>query len=527
MSISLFARLHRQFGPRVDAFTRREMLRATFAASAGLLLSGPTLFGADAGAPARRKPGGKRVVVIGAGFSGLACAHELLSAGYDVTVVEARPRVGGRVISFGDLVKDKNVEGGGELIGSNHPTWVAYKEKFGLEFIDVTEADAEFPIILDGKKLTAEESEKLYEEMDEALQTINADSLKIKDITQPWTVEGAAEFDKKTTQEWIDGLEGVSDLCRKGCALQMAADNGQDPAKQSYLGNMAQVAGGTVDGDATKYWTDSEVYRCKGGNQQLAMKLRDALGDRVITKLPVRRVDVKGGGRTLVVTCADGRTLECDDVVLAVPPSTWGKITFSPGLPEVLRPQMGINVKYLAAVKKRFWRDAGLAPDSLTDTHVSMTWEGTDNQDGENADTPASLNCFSGGPQAEQARAIKKEDRDKRYAEVLEQVYPGFAENLDQARFMDWPADPWTMAGYSFPAPGEVTTVGPALYKGVGPLHFAGEHACYAFVGYMEGALFGGALLAKRLAKRDGLLKEEPAKEPVEENGGGPAEVSK
>ena len=72
---------------------------------------------------------------------------------------------------------------------------------------------------------------------------------------------------------------------------------------------------------------------------------------------------------------------------------------------------------------------------------------------------------------------------------------------------MDWPGDPWTGASYSFPAPGQVTTVGPVLHAGLGRLHFAGEHACYQFVGYMEGALHSGAALAKRLAVRDGFIK--------------------
>ena len=282
----------------------------------------------------------------------------------------------------------------------------------------------------------------------------------------------------------------------------MAADNGQDPVRQSYLGNMAQVAGGGVE----TYWTESEVYRCKGGNQQLATKLAEAIGrNRVVLRLPVTRVDVRGRG-PIVVTAADGRTLECDDVVLAAPPTTWGKIQFNPALPRALSPQMGVNVKYLAAVKKRFWRDADpkLAPDSLLDGPVSMTWEGTDNQEG---DEGASLNCFSGGPQAEAARAFPKEQRDAKYAEALGQLYPGFKDHFVQARFMDWPGDSWTLAGYSFPAPGEVTTVGPLLQKGAGNVHFAGEHASYKFVGYMEGALNSGVTVAKRLAARDGLLK--------------------
>jgi monoamine oxidase len=50
-------------------------------------------------------------------------------------------------------------------------------------------------------------------------------------------------------------------------------------------------------------------------------------------------------------------------------------------------------------------------------------------------------------------------------------------------------------------------SMGPTLHKGIGRLHFAGEHCCYKFVGYMEGALNSGASLAKRIAARDGLLK--------------------
>ena len=79
---------------------------------------------------------------------------------------------------------------------------------------------------------------------------------------------------------------------------------------------------------------------------------------------------------------------------------------------------------------------------------------------------------------------------------------------------MDWPKDKWTMASYSFPAPGQVTSVGPVLRKGMGRMHFAGEHTCYAFVGYMEGALNSGASVAKRIAERDGAIKPAPAVKP-------------
>ncbi len=105
-----------------------------------------------------------RVLVIGAGFSGLASAYELQLAGNDVTVLEARNRIGGRVFSANatngrEFIKGRNVEFGAELIGSNHPMWVHYANEFGLTFIDVTEDEtAEAAIVIDGRKLDFEES---------------------------------------------------------------------------------------------------------------------------------------------------------------------------------------------------------------------------------------------------------------------------------------------------------------------------------------------------------------------------------
>src|SRR3954454_12454629 len=227
---SLYGLLARKYGPRVDGATRRQFLQATLVASAGILIS--RLPGSAFAQVPSRKPG--RVAVIGAGFSGLACAHELLSAGYDVTVIEAQARLGGRVISFNDanknaLLPGRNVEGGGELIGSNHPTWVAYKEKFGLEFLDVTESEAEAPIFLDGKKLSAEDEEKLWKEMEEVCNRLNEQALKVNP-DEPWTAADAVALDRKTTKSWIDALD-VSPLCKAGVYVQFMANNGQDPVK--------------------------------------------------------------------------------------------------------------------------------------------------------------------------------------------------------------------------------------------------------------------------------------------------------
>jgi monoamine oxidase len=489
----LFRRLHRRYAAP-DGITRRDMLQRSMAAAAGVLLS--ERLGALS---AQRQPG--RVVVIGAGFSGLAAAYELSRAGYAVTVVEARNRVGGRVLSFSDLVPGKNVEGGGELIGSNHPTWVAYAKQFKLEFLDVSEEDAEAPITIGGKRLSADAAEALWEELEAASNKMNADAAKVTDAFEPWRSPNAEALDRRTLKAWIEGLD-ASPLCKAGLDAMMTADNGVISEWQSYLGNLAMVKGGGLE----KYWTESEVYRCKGGNQQLARRLASAIGnERVMTRMPVTQVQVSD---TLArVTLANGRMLEADHVLLTAPPSVWNRMAFDPLLPLTLMPQMGSNIKCLIALKNRFWRNAELAPDSFTDGPLHMTWDGTDGQPG----AGAALVAFSGGPAAEVTREWSPATRIEQHVATLEKMYRGIRPAFVRARYMDWPGDAWTKGSYSFPAPGQVTQQGPTLRLGIGRLHFAGEHSSYGFMGYMEGALESGAAAAKRIAQRDGVVSRQAA----------------
>ena len=498
MARSLYARLTRRYRPQPTALERREFLKITLAASAGLLVS--SVPGLARTGSFRGVGRGKRVIVIGGGFGGLACAYELMDAGYGVTVLEARNRVGGRVLSFTDMLGGRVVEGGGELIGSNHPTWVAYARKFGLSFNDVTEDEnLDAPVIIGGKRLSEKESEALWEEMERAYGMMNADARGIN-ADEPWNSPNAQRFDSRSAAQWIRGLP-VSELCKKAIHVELTADNGNATSRQSYLGNLTQVKGGGVE----KYWTESEVYRCRGGNGRLASKLAAAIGSqRLRLGRPVREVRVEG--ERVSVRDAAGQLHEGDDVVLAVPPTTWHNIRFSPGLPRGIRPQMGVNVKYLAHVKRRFWKKSGLSPDATTDGIVCMTWDGTDNQGGDGPG--AVLVGFSGGPPAERARQRWARERDAAYTAALSQIYPDYANNFVRARFMDWPSEMWTGAGYSFPSPRQVTTVGPMLHRGLGRLHFAGEHACYKFVGYMEGALNSGVSVAKRIAARDAGVSE-------------------
>lgn len=499
MSLSFFRQLRAIADP--NGVSRRDVLFSTGAALGGLLLQNRL---AAAPEPSE-EPKGKRVLVIGAGFAGLACADELAFAGYRVTVVEARDRIGGRVKSNTTLIKNQTLEEGGELVGPNQPIWNAYRKRFGFEFVKMESKDVDV-IELGGKPKTKKEAVELYNQMNAAFGKLN-DLAEPVPAYAPWEDDRAKELDRQSLGDWIEGLDEkvASKECKRCMSVQFTAINGVPPAWQSLLMVLAIIKGAGVQG----FWEETDTMHVKGGCQQLADKLEKSLvaqGGKVITKCPVRSVRVLKD--KVLVTLASGKEETWDDVVLTAPPSVWGKIAFFPALPAGLVTPFADNVKYLAVCDGQPWEGIDRQANAMSDGNVQLTWETTEGQvkGGEHA-----VVAITGGSEADVCRSWAKAGTvEAEYTKALDKFWPGFAKVSvkGKGKIYDWLSDPYSRGSYSCPAPSQVTVAGPLLAKGIGGrLHFAGEHCCYAFLGWMEGALSSGVRLAARLCERDGLLK--------------------
>jgi monoamine oxidase len=483
-----------------------------FAASAQetILESARQLLG-QGGAPlkettATQKPT-RRVIIIGAGLAGLCAAYELRGLDYNVKVYEARSRVGGRVHTLDDFVNGKTAngkvaEGGGELIGSNHPLWNSYKHHFGLSFTDVKDY-GNSPFRLKGETLTADQSKHLIDQMEEQFKLLTNLAESIVDPFEPWTNRNARALDHISVGHWISRAR-CSDACKHAISVMLAADNGIPTDEQSLLAVLAMVKGGGLD----RYWTDTELFRCKGGNQQLAECFRDVLNktpNTVVEGAPVETISSSNG--RIRLTIKDHEPDDGDDVVLAIPPSVWHTIKIE-GFPDLTRkfarpPQMGANVKYLMRFDNRFWQTFASSPTLSEDGPVDLTWETT--EDDENPDFI--MVAFSGSDDAKDCAEWSAQQRKANYVAAMQAPYPGIGLQIRQDKFMNWPDENWTKASYYFPSVGEVTSWGPFWKAGYGGwLHFAGEHTSYAFMGYMEGALSSGYRLARKLAIRDHIF---------------------
>jgi len=331
----------------------------------------------------------RSVIVVGAGLAGLCAAYELKKLGYRVTVYEARHRVGGRAYSF-PFTGEKIVEGGGELIGRNHPLWCGYAQSFSLKFSDALEY-GNSPVRLKNHTLSFDESQALADAMEAHMERLNRLADSIVDPFEPWNNANAEWLDNTSLDDWLRSISCPDEDSKNGLNAvrqQLVADNGRPASRQSLLGVLAMIKGHGID----RYWTDTEVYRCIKGNDELAKSFQTALGKRVKTGIKV--ISIGKHGKRVSVGLAyttdkelkldledrlsgakrsrkayDPATVEADEIILAIPPSVWHLIEFQDAdLRKKLNraPRLSVNTKGIFSLKSRFWEEFGSSP-TLTD----------------------------------------------------------------------------------------------------------------------------------------------------------------
>jgi monoamine oxidase len=485
-----------------------------------VLGAGALAVAAAAAAPAARAAGGqdprahtedrpdegarRRVVVVGAGLAGLTTALDLEAAGWDVVVLEARDRVGGRVHTlYSPFTQGLHAESGGESIDDGHKAIQAMLARFGLHteerpptkpydstvyYRKTREPLAAFLTRSNGKALTD------YLRCTDAMSAL-ANGV---DPDHPERAPHAERLDATSFEQFVRSLH----LAPEADFLVRLQNRGEYNAELRdisllFVAQQEAASPPTVDPFGL---TGTETMRVAGGNSLLPAAMADALGSRIRLRSPVRRIDHDAAGVRVHTPRGHVDAAWC---VVAAPLMPMRRVRFSPALPQsVARVIDGLDLGHAAKVIREyaapFWRAEGSSGFTLTDLEFAIAWSSTDSRYDA---VPGLLTQFITGDAAAVAARLAPASRVRHFGRQLDTVYPeGKPLKAANHATMAWADERYTGGGYAVFRPGQMAPFWPVLRNGYGRLRFAGEHT-ESLAGYMESAVRSGHRVAKALGR--------------------------
>ena len=500
------------FAPELNEpiVSRRELLEAGAVAGAGALA-----LGAPEAEAAKRRKRRRRirrrvdVVVIGAGLAGLTAARELMRDDRSVLVLEARPRIGGRVLNrpIGD---GEESEAGGTFAGPTQNHILGLAAELGVDTFptfnegeNVYFADGERTTYSDtGPTGTAPPDPSILPDLATVVTRLNEMSKEVP-IDAPWEAASARDWDSQTLEQWINE-NSASPRFR---ALVPAATRpifGAEPRELSLLFTLFYIAASGDERNAGTFERNfntrdgAQMFRFLHGSHEICRRIAAGLDGRVKLRTPARGIELTRGSVRVV---SKRYVVRARRAIVAVPPVLAGAIRYSPGLPasrsEFTRamPQ-GTLLKVTAVYDRPFWRDEGLNGTAVSlNGPVNATFDDSP-PDG----SPGVLFGFVGGDEGRRFRGQSEADRQ---AAVLRNLADYFGdEALRPSRYFetDWPGAKWSRGGpVGIAAPGLLLAHGPAIRQPVGPIHWAGTETSNYWNGYMDGAVRSGKRAAREV----------------------------
>jgi monoamine oxidase len=445
------------------------------------------------------------VVVIGAGLAGLAAARRLVASGHEVTVVEARDRVGGR--TEGLVLEDGTpLELGGQWVGEGHTRMHELIGELGLSTFRTWNDEGQLLLDLLGKRSTVKPAKGAVPRMSPfALADLLQGMLRFgrlaarTDLERPWLTPGAGVLDGQTWESWIRRNLRT----RTGRAYFHVACEAVFAAQASDVSLLHALFYAHSNADLeTLLAVDrgGQQDRVTGGSVLVAEAMAAALGDRVVLGRPVRRIEHDGSG--VRVIARDGTQYRGDAAIVTLPPALAGRLEYDPPLPSwrdqlTQRMPAGSVIKAYAIYPEPFWRSAGLNGQAASDTGpVKVTFDNSPP-----SGTPGVLMGFLEGKEARAWARRRPEERQEAVTGCFVRYFGPQAARPRQYVERDWMAEEFTRGCYGAHfAPGTWTSYGEAWRAPAGRIHWAGAECAPRWNGYMEGAVRSGEATADTVA---------------------------
>lgn len=437
------------------------------------------------------------VIVVGAGMAGLSAADQLVGQGKSVLLVEARGRVGGRVLNEALDVSDPDqvVEVGGQWLGPTQDRAHALAERLGLTL---------FPTHTAGDNLLERRGGRLRHyrgniprvnplvlaEVGLAQARLDRMARRVP-LEAPWTAPRAEHHDAMTFASWLSRHVRLHEA-REFLRVAIAAVFACEPHDVSLLHVLFYIhSGGRLD-NLIGTRGGAQQDRVIGGTQLLATGLAAGLGERVQLGRPVRRIAQDDDGVT--VAADGGDTLRAHRVIVALPPTLAGRIEYSPALPAARdqltqRMPMGSVIKCMAVYDEPFWRRDGLNGQAISiDGPAGAVFDNSPP-----SGSPGVLLGFLEGRHARRLSSASVDQRRDAVVGTFTRLFGPRAARPDRYLDKDWSAEPFSRGCYTaLMPPGTWTAFGAALRAPVGRIHWAGTETARTWNGYIDGAIRSG-----------------------------------
>lgn len=461
------------------AFTRRRFLAASVLATLALSRRAPVL--------ARDR----RVVIVGAGLSGLYAARLLDRAGVEVVVVEARERVGGRVWTLDGI--PGRPEAGGNLIGPNYgrllsvagQTDVAIRPASAVETLPTA-------YLIDGQPESGESwPNSVANPLPDALKAVTPDrlgALLLRDHpirnASDWRNGALAQLDVSAREHFLrQGLNEAS-----VSLLDVNNGYGNTLGDTSLLSLYRVVAG-----FARAIAMGRPTLEAADGNMRLAERMAAELSQAVHTGETVTVLERNGGG--VVAGCRSGLRIEADAAIATLPIPALRQVEFRPALPAPQREAID-SIRYLKVTQAHLvadrdaWEATGIPGSVWSNAPFGRLF--VRRQPG--SDT-FNITVWINGDSCVRYDRNGDEEAGRQLLEDLFRAYPGARGKVRLEQLVRWHLDPFSGGSWAVWAPGQIGRYFAALHQPAGPVHFAGEHTAYAYSG-MEGAMESGERVA-------------------------------
>jgi len=460
-----------------------------------------------AAAKRRRRRLKADVCVVGAGLAGLVTARELVRAGRDVVVLEARDRVGGRILNH-RIAPGVVTEIGAEFTGPTQDRIQALAAEVGVDLFP-TYNEGNDVLIVEGRRSLYPAATGVSDDPDflaaiAAIGPLDEMAAEVP-VAAPWKAPRASEWDAQTLAHFRD-QQVTTPGGRQLFDVAARAVWGRDPEELSLLFALFYVAAAgspSTPGSFVRLFTTAgggQESRFVGGSQLVPIRVARRLGRRVVLEAPVRRIESRGSDRVTVT--ADGVEVDARRVVVAVPPVLAARIDFSPVLPSAKRRLLrslapGTTLKLQVTYDRPWWRDLGLSGQgNSTIDPVNATFDNTPPQG-----APGILFGFVVGGGAA-GLPTSAAGREAALIDNLVTLFGDEARNVTGFVQGDWTRDPWTR-GCPVGTFGRnrLATLGPQLRKPVGLVHFAGTETSTFWFGFMDGAVRSGERAAREVVR--------------------------